>query len=54
MFEGPLVERQTLGRMLTQAVVEEAASDWNLRASDQQVVNYIHQIPGLQTDGRFD
>ena len=54
MFEGPLVERQTLGRMLTQAVVEEAAADWNLRASDQQVVNYIHQIPGLQTDGRFD
>ena len=54
MFEGPLVERQTLGRMLTQAVVEEAAADWNLRASDQQVVNYIHQIPGLQTEGRFD
>ena len=54
MFEGETFEREVLDRMIDENVVQQASSDWNMRASDAQARIYIQSIPAFQNEGAFD
>ncbi len=54
MFSDKLLKPQVLQAMIDEALLRQAAEDWNMRISDRQVAAYIQSLPGLQSNGRFD
>lgn len=54
MFDDAVLRQQVTERMINDRVLQAAAEDWNLRASDELVKLYIRSIPAFQSDGQFD
>jgi peptidyl-prolyl cis-trans isomerase D len=54
MFEGEAFRAQILDRLIDETLLRQAASDWNMRTSDQQVSAYIKSIPAFQNNGQFE
>lgn len=54
LFSEPMLRRQALDRMIDEQVLRATAEDWQMRASDQMVVDTIRSERAFQVDGRFD
>ena len=54
MFDDAVLRRQVTESMINDRVLQSAAEDWNLRASDELVRLYIRSIPAFQTNDQFD
>jgi len=54
MFESDTFKQQILQAMIDETLLQQAADDWNMRASDAQTRGYIQSIPAFQNNGGFD
>jgi len=54
MFTDEMLRKQVVEQLINQAVLRQTAEDWNLRASDELVRQFIRSIPVFQRNGRFD
>ncbi len=54
IFSDKLLKPQVLQAMIDETLLRQAADDWGMRVSDEQVASYIRSLPGLQNGGKFD
>lgn len=54
MFDDAVLRQQVMDRMINDLVLQSAADDWDLRASDELVRVYIRSIPAFQSNNQFD
>ena len=54
LFDDAVLRQQVTESMINDRVLQTAAEDWNLRASDDLVRLYIRSIPAFQTNDQFD
>ncbi len=54
IFSDKLLKPQVLQAMIDETLLRQAADDWGMRVSDEQVAAYIRSLPGLQNGGKFD
>ena len=54
LFDDAVLRRQVTERMINDRVLQKAAEDWDLRASDDLVRLYIRSIPAFRTNDQFD
>ena len=53
VFDNPEVRYATLEQLISQRVLDDQARRDRLRVSDEQVRQYISEIPAFQVDGKF-
>jgi len=53
VFDNPEVRYATLEQLISQRLLEDQARRDRLRVSDEQVRQYISEIPAFQVDGKF-
>ncbi len=54
IFSDKLLKPRVLQAMLDETLLRQAAKDWGMRVSDEQVAAYIRSLSGLQSGGKFD
>ena len=54
IFSDKLLKPQVLQAMIDETLLRQAADDWGMRVSDEQVAASIRSLPGLQNGGKFD
>lgn len=54
LLDDKRLRQQVIEQIINESVLREAASDWNLRMSDDFVRQYIRSIPYFQSNGRFN
>ena len=54
MFADAELKPKVLQRMIDEVVLRQAADDWNMRISNEELAAYIRSIPQLQSNGHFD
>ncbi len=54
LFDDAILRQQVTERMINDRVLQAAAKDWNLRASDDLIRFYIRSLPAFQSNGQFN